>query len=59
MKNKKHEIVPQSMSEIESLNEIVELDIVSLEMIAGGIALQARPCSDVNFNWCNENNRRS
>lgn len=36
MKNQNYEIVPQTINEIECLNEIVELDDLDLEMISGG-----------------------
>ncbi|MBD2363764.1 hypothetical protein [Anabaena sp. UHCC 0399] len=35
--NQNHEIVPQNMNEIESLNEIVDLDLESIEAITGGL----------------------
>ena len=36
MNNQDHEIISQKMNEIESLNEIVELDDIDLEIISGG-----------------------
>ena len=36
MKNQNHEIVTQSTNEIEPLNEILGLDLESLEAITGG-----------------------
>ena len=36
MNNQNHEIVPQKMNEIESLNKIVELEDFDLEIINGG-----------------------
>ncbi|BAY29436.1 hypothetical protein NIES2107_12790 [Nostoc carneum NIES-2107] len=45
MQNQSKEITPKSMNEIESLNDIVELDIASLEAIAGGgCGIKGRDC---------------